>query len=263
MTTADRRLDKVEASLSPTALVLRWLSEAHGHDSFTAYTRSLVEVEWPEFPLDRLAQAAKANATQHVRGLPREEAEATINRSIVETVFRVQLVLRINVIAQEFLDREALIQGVLSAYLALALTADEGPQERAILSVPTIRDLLFGRVAELHALQTAREQLAARYLETAQALFPAGLRAWDGQRHASEREAVIADRLAELDGCEPAPPDDPGATDARVAQLVADHVDPARSNAYDQIGDGRRALAVAVRWLRPKLLDDDPQITRR
>ena len=131
-----------------------------------------------------------------------------------------------------------------------------------MLSIPRIRDALFVRVAELHALQTAREQLAARYLETAQALFPAGLRAWDGQRHASEREAVIADRLAELDGREPAPPDDQGAIDARVAQLVADHVDPARSNAYDQIGDGRRALSVAVRWLRPKLIGDDPQMTR-
>jgi hypothetical protein len=173
-----------------------------------------------------------------------------------------QLVLRINVIAQEVFDREALIQSVLSAYLGLALTAVESPQEPAMVSVPTIRDLLFVRVAELHALQTAREQVEARYLQSAQALFPAGLRAWDGQRHASEREAVIADRLAELDGCEPAPPDDPGATDARVAQLVADHVDPARSNAYDQVGDGRRALSVAVRWLRPKLLGDDPQITR-
>jgi len=41
MTRAERRLDKVEASLSPTALVVRWLEEAHAYDDFTAYTASL------------------------------------------------------------------------------------------------------------------------------------------------------------------------------------------------------------------------------
>jgi hypothetical protein len=41
---------------------------------------------------------------------------------------------------------------------------------------------------------------------------------------------------------------------------VADHVDRARSNAHHQIGDGRRALALAVRWLRPKLRADDVAI---
>jgi hypothetical protein len=122
MTTVDRRLAKVEASLSPSALVLRWLAEAHTFDDFNTYTRSLVEVEWPVFPLDRLAREAKSSATQQVRGQPREEADAAINRAIVETVFRFQLVLRINVLAQEFLDRELLIQGALGAYLALAIS---------------------------------------------------------------------------------------------------------------------------------------------
>ncbi len=32
-----------------------------------------------------------------------------------------------------------------------------------------------------------------------------------------------------------------------IAQLVADHVESARSRAYDELGDGRRALALAVR----------------
>jgi hypothetical protein len=65
--------------------------------------------------------------------------------------------------------------------------------------------------------------------------------------------AVIALRLAELDRFDPPPPDDPAAVEARVAQLVADHVEPARSTAYNELGDGRRAVIVATRWLRPKL----------
>jgi hypothetical protein len=68
--------------------------------------------------------------------------------------------------------------------------------------------------------------------------------------------AVIAMRLAELDGAEPRSPDDQAVFDARATTLAADLVEPARSKAYDELGDGRRALAIAVRWLRPKLLAD-------
>ena len=264
MTTADRRLDKLEAGLRPVPLVLRWLAEAHAFDDLTTYTRSLVDVDWPVFPLDRLAQAAKANATQEVRGRPREEADAAIRRAIVETVFRVQLVLRINVLAQDFLDREVLIQAALNAYAAIAISEGQDAAGRAsIIKLVQIRDLLFIRVNELHAIEAARAAAEGRYLDGVAALFPAALRAWATQRTDSERMAVIATTLAEFDGAEPPPADDPVAFEARVAQLVADHVEPARSNAWDQVGDGRRALSLAVRWLRPKLLGEDALESRR
>jgi hypothetical protein len=254
MTTADRRLDKVDASLSPTELVLRWLAEAHAYDDFTAYTRSLVEVEPPTFPLDRLAHEAETSARQQARGLPREEAQALVRKAIVETVFRVQLVLQIYILAQEFLDREALIQAALSAQLALAIEADDRNSERATLPIARFRDLLIGRVSELHAMEAARLEVERRYLDGVATLFPAGQRAWDIQRTESERGAVIAMRLTEFDGAAPPPDDDPMAIEARVAKLVADHVEHARLKAYDELGDGRRALKVAVRWLRPKIL---------
>ena len=63
----------------------------------------------------------------------------------------------------------------------------------------------------------------------------------------------MAVRLGELDGVQKTPADDPVAFDARVAQLKADYVEPARSSAWDQLGDGRRALNFAIAWLRPKL----------
>ncbi len=50
---------------------------------------------------------------------------------------------------------------------------------------------------------------------------------------------------------------DPAAFDARVKGLRGDLVEWARLQTHDQLGDGRRALAVAVRWLRPKVLGDD------
>jgi hypothetical protein len=262
VTTAGRRLDKVEASLSPTALVLRWLAEAHAYDDFTTYTRSVVEAEPPVFPLDRLAHEAETSARQQARGLAREEAHAAVRKAIVETVFRVQLVLRICILVQEFLDREGLIQAALSAYLALAIDADDRHSERATLPILRFRDLLIGRVNELHALEAARLEVESRYLDGVVALFPAGQRAWDAQRTDSERAAVIAMRLAEFDGAPPPPDDDPAAVQARVAQLVADHVEHARLKAYDELGDGRRALSIAVRWLRPKILAKEPEISR-
>ena len=81
-------------------------------------------------------------------------------------------------------------------------------------------------------------------------------RAWDAQRNFSERSAVIADRLAELDGLRSAIVAEPPGFDARVAELVADLVEPARVRAYDELGDGRRAQAIAVSWLRPKLASE-------
>jgi hypothetical protein len=36
-------------------------------------------------------------------------------------------------------------------------------------------------------------------------------------------------------------------------QFVNDHVEPARLKAFDEMGEGHRAMAVAMRWLAPKL----------
>jgi hypothetical protein len=38
-----------------------------------------------------------------------------------------------------------------------------------------------------------------------------------------------------------------------VARLVADFVEPAKSKAYYELGDGRRGLSLAVGWLRSKV----------
>ena len=263
MTTAERRLAKVEAGLSPTALVVRWLEEAHAFDDFTTYTAFLLDSDPSTFPMDRLAHEAEASARQQVRGLARDEAEAAVRRAIVAALFRFQLVLRINVLAEEALDRELLIQGVLGAHLVLAIVAgDERPPKTATLPLVQIRDLLLRRVTEFHAIEAARDSVESRYLDGHPALFPSGQRGWASQRHESEREAVIAMQLAEFDGAEPPPDDDPPAVEARVAQLAADLVEPARSRAYDEVGDGRRASSLAVRWLRPKLLANADQTTR-
>lgn len=157
-------------------------------------------------------------------------------------------------VSQEFLDREGLIQAALSAHLGLivGLPAEAG-ESATLRQLIEFRDLLLGRVTELHAFEAARSKVEARYLDAMPADFPAARRAWAEQRSRSETMAVMALRIAELDGAPAAPPDDQAAFDTRLSDLVSDLVEPARSTAYDELGDGRRALTVAVRWLRPKL----------
>jgi choline dehydrogenase-like flavoprotein len=263
VTTVERRLAEVEASMTPTQLVLRWLDEAHRYNDLNAYARSLVETGPAAFPMDRLAREASESARTRGRGVARDELTAIVNRAIVETIFRAQLVLRINEGSHAFLDREGLIQAALSAYLGLVV---DRPTDRAetkhVLGLCQIRDLLLGRVTELHAHETARAKVEARYLDGVAADFPAAQREWADQRTRSETMAVIAVRLAELDGADPPQPDDPEAFEARVVAMTSDLIEPARSKAYDELGDGRRALELAVRWLRPKLLEGPPVGTR-
>ena len=119
-----------------------------------------------------------------------------------------------------------------------------------------LRRTAMAQVTELRALEAARAQVEAHYLDGHQALFPATIRSWTEQFEKSEQLADLANRLAELDDLDPMPLDDPDTFSVRVEQLVADHVEPARVKALDEMGEGRRAVTIAIRWLRPKLLAD-------
>jgi hypothetical protein len=107
-------------------------------------------------------------------------------------------------------------------------------------------------VAELLAAQEARELVEARYLAGHTALFPDAVAAWDEQVRNTETLTDVACRLAELDGVPPAEPPAPEAASARVTELVADLVEPAKTTALEKLDEGRQALATATGWLRAK-----------
>jgi hypothetical protein len=250
-TNTARRLAAVEAALTPTQLVLRWLEEIHRYGDMPSYMRSLVDVPIGDFPMDRLCREAKESATVRSRGRPPAETDKAVRRSLVETMFRGQLVLGINVGTQNFLDREALIYVALVSQVAIAVAVSDAPLEATPLArLVQARDLLIRRVNELHAFEAARNRVEVRYLEGAAADFPAARRAWERQRRDSEEEAVMAIRLCELDGAPPPPDDDAMAFEERIAELAADLVEPAKSKAYNELGDGGRAHSIAVAWLR-------------
>jgi hypothetical protein len=255
--TAERRLARVETSLSPTELVLRWLDEAHGHDSFVAYSRAIYALGPGALPLDRLVREASEAAEAGSRHGPHEKRGETIRAAIRQTVFLFQLVLQTIVLAEAALDREALMCTALSAHLGLVMV-DDGEAGHLIFrsraeGLIALRGGVVARASELRALETARARVEARHLGGHPAPFPATARSWTGQRERTETLAVITVRLAEFEGLPPLQADDPEVYEWRVTELVADHVEPARVKALDELGEGRRAVSIAMAWLEPKL----------
>jgi hypothetical protein len=251
----DTRLAAAEASLSPTQLVLRWLDEAHAFGDLESYVRSQLAGPSSEGPLDRLAREAASGVRVSLRGKRPEVVGAAVASALRETVFRFDLVMRILVTTHDLLEREGLIEAALSAHLAL-LTTEARATRRRDTSYPerfaTLRGLLLFRMAELRAAQEAREAVEARYLAGHTALFPDAVKAWDAQVKSTEIITDLAFRLAALDGVPPAEPPDPEAASARVTELVADLVEPAKTTALEKLGEGERALGIATRWLRTR-----------
>jgi hypothetical protein len=250
--TLSRRVAKLEEALSPTQLVLRWLSEAHAFGDIPAYVASLLEKDPPVAPLDRLARDAVHGARTAMRGKRPELVEPAVRSALRETVFRYELVLRINVVAHDLVDREGLIDAALSAQVAL-VTAKEQREAKDLEWLRQLRDLLLSRVSELRAAHEARSLAEERYLDGHDALFPDLARAWDEQVRSTQIIADMAARLAEIERVPAAAPPDSDALSRRTAELVADLVEPAKADALEKCGEDRQALELAVGWVRAKL----------
>src|SRR5450759_2547949 len=253
--TAERRLARLEISLTPTQLVLRWLDEAHAFGDLESYVRSQLAEPSSEGPLDRLAREAASGARASLRGKRPEVIHAEVRTALRETVFRFDLVVRILVTTHELLNHEGLIQAALSAHLALLTTEGRATRRRDATYLErfaTLRGLLLFRHAELRAANDARSAVEERYLAGHTALFPAAVQAWDAQLTSTQTIADVACRLAVLDAVPPAEPADPDAVSARVTELLADLVEPAKTTALEKRGEGERAQHLAIGWLRPK-----------
>ena len=250
--TAERRLAKVEAALGPKQLVLRWLAEAHSYDDFTAYFDAIYPLGIEGLPLDRLVREARASAEAAGRGGPREDRSKAAQAAMRQTLFLYHLILRNLVLATERLDREELRYAALTAQLGLAVSGESilGSRAEALVKLGAVA---ITWATELRAHETARARVEAEFFEGTSTLYPATLRRWTEQRELSDGLVDLIAQLTELDGLDPQPAGDPAAFEARVAQLIADHVEPARVKALDEMGEGRRAASVAMRWLGPRL----------
>jgi hypothetical protein len=261
--TIERRLAKVEASLTPTQRVLAWLDEAHAFGTLSTYVDSLLDQEPDTFPINRLAKEAVDATRASMRGKPQEMVGSAVRKALGATLFRFDLVMRINVVAHDMIDRELLLYAVFAGQIAVLVSDDR--KERLLdpaylRRMAQCRELTAERVTELLAAQEARSMAEQRYLDGHAALFPDAVSEWAEQLRLAQELAVMADRLVELDGVPPPAPPDPDATSSRAAVLLADLIEPARSTALDKLDEGRQALLIATGWLRSKR-SADAQIT--
>jgi hypothetical protein len=243
-------------------VVVAWITEAHSFGNVESYVASLVAADPPVAPIDRLARQAARGARNATHGKRPEVALAAVRCALRETVFRFELVVRINVSTQELLEREALIDAALAAQITL-LSATDKRDATTIEGLATRCDLALVRVSELSAAQEARSIVEQRYLDGRGALFPDAAQAWTEQIRSSEAIAGAVVRLVELDGLRAAAARDSEAMPRRTTELVADLVEPAKAAALDKLDEGQRALGIATGWLRAKLASAGPETPTR
>ena len=106
--TAERRLAKLEGALSPKAATLLWLEEAQQFPSLPAYVDWLIEQPISAAPLERVPAQARAAAVEALRGQPRAAVREAAHQAIRDAIFLVELVLRLNSVAEETVRIEGL-----------------------------------------------------------------------------------------------------------------------------------------------------------
>jgi hypothetical protein len=267
--TAERRLAKLEGALSPKASTLLWLAEAQQFGSLPALVTWLIDQPISAAPLERVPAQARASALEAMRGQPREAVREATHRATRDAVFLVELVLKLNVVAEEAIRTEGLRYGALfwemRAIGAEALLETAGPSRRAsaghTVRWAAWRGTVVSLLDSLNLAAEARAHLERRYLEGTPTLFPDVAANWLRLREQVERLAgfgnVVGVTAGRVDGGRHRrrrPPIDLRQLRAtalrRAPEEAASLVDAARAAALDALGDTDGAETIAERRLR-------------
>jgi hypothetical protein len=126
------------------------------------------------------------------------------------------------------------------------------PIDKAPVGLVQVRDVLFARVTELHAFETARTTVERKHLDGVTALFPAAVRDWAGSGRGARRLPLrrfgSPSWTASIHRHQ---------TTRRLSMPAWQSSlpitsSPPRSKAYYEPGDGRRGMSLAIGWLRSK-----------
>ncbi|HSW42631.1 MAG TPA: hypothetical protein VLM76_09000 [Patescibacteria group bacterium] len=262
--TAQRRLARLEGALSPKGATLLWLTEAHGFPTLPAYVGWLLDQPKEAAPLWRVPEQAETAVRAAMRGESREALRQAVRQTVRDAVFLVELVIRLNLAAEEATRFEGLRYAALFWEMR-ALTAEAelergtdgaGGRRPIARRAATWRAAVCGWLTDLSAAEEARHLLERRYLDGRGVLFPDLGRNWDTLRETGARLAALADALPALrDGrsrsrgprnLSPLRTAVGGGAAAEAACLA----DTARAAALDLLGDQKGAAFIAERPLR-------------
>jgi hypothetical protein len=185
--TTERRIAAVESSLTPTELIVAWLTEAQVHSGVDALVRATLAEENFVPPLNRLGHAASDAARTRMNDKPRDEINRTCDQAVRETFFRFHLAMRIVTVCHDILERDFLLTALYSTRMALLLReSEDGVHPDYLKEIEQLRDLVSLSLRSFKAVGAAREEVERRYLAGHAALFPDDAARWTDQLTTSE-----------------------------------------------------------------------------
>jgi hypothetical protein len=199
--TAERRLAKLEGALSPKAATLLWLAEAQQFGSLPAYVNWLIDQPVSAAPLERLPTQARAGVLEAMRGQPRESVREAAHQAVRDAIFLVELVLKINVAAEEAAQllglRHVALFWEMRAISAEALIEPnrlpDGTRDGLAGRWTAWRAKVASLIEDIYVAEEARIRLERRCLDGASTLFPDLIADWQRLRDRAERLTRLGD----------------------------------------------------------------------
>jgi hypothetical protein len=165
----DRRLDKVEAGLSPQQAVLRWLQQAHQFGTVRAYSRSLKDLPFERYPRCVIPK----QVSEAVRGaMPPKAKPQAVSRAERKAVREVAFLLFLVHECNMRLWGDWRAMGLQLGFVALemkGLMEDDAAREA---QYEEARQHAIDAVAELLQWQIALEKVTERYFGGTSPIFP-------------------------------------------------------------------------------------------
>ena len=96
MTTAKRRMDKLETGLTPKQIILLWFQEAHAFNSIEEYVRHLKTQPDSAAPIHKLTSQVEESVKQTLGSRPREEINKAVNQAYKDVLFLFYLHQQVN-----------------------------------------------------------------------------------------------------------------------------------------------------------------------
>jgi len=147
MKAAERRLEKVEASLTPKQQVLRWLDQVHGFQSEDKYCEWLKDQPASELPRVRMVEVAGDAARRAMRGEPEEVIERAARDAERDVIFLTELVLQVNTLVDQKSEIFSFRAALHARALQLAMLSEEAGADSAVAAAMPNPSL---RLSEIH-----------------------------------------------------------------------------------------------------------------